>query len=65
MKVASQPASAPKPRAAMAPRPVAAQSSTSVLDKVLAIVAMIVSLLAVGSLWWLFNIIVQAEGVYN
>lgn len=49
----------------MAPRPVAAQSSTSVLDKVLAIVAMIVSLLAVGSLWWLFNIIVQAEGVYN
>lgn len=63
VRVAAPSAPAAKPRA-MAPRPVV-QSSTSVLDKVLAIVAMIVSLLSVGSLWWLFNIIVQSEGVYN
>jgi hypothetical protein len=37
---------------------VAAQSS--VLDKVLAIVAMIVSLLAVGGLYFLFHLMMQA-----
>jgi hypothetical protein len=51
--------SAPTPAAARprptAPRPVAT-SSTSVLDKVLAIVAMIVSLASVGSMAWLFKI---------
>lgn len=56
--------SAPAPAAA-APRPVAAgrpassSAQTSVLDKVLAIVAMIVSLAAVGSLVMLYQIFVN------
>jgi hypothetical protein len=59
MKVAApQPqklSNAPRP----AQRPVAVASQSSMLDKVLAIVAMIVSLLAVGSLYYLFYIITQ------
>lgn len=46
---------APKPVAA-APRPVAAGAQVGVLDKVLAIVAMIVSLAAVASLGLLYKI---------
>jgi len=47
------------PRPATPQRPVAAAAQTSMLDKVLAIVAMIVSLLAVGSLYYLFHIIIS------
>lgn len=56
MKVAppSGPVSA-GPRPAMTPRPVASGGSTSVLDSVLAIVALIVTLGAVGSLYLLFS----------
>jgi hypothetical protein len=59
MKVASpqaqKPGGAPRP----AQRPVAVAAQSSMLDKVLAIVAMIVSLLAVGSLYYLFHIIIS------
>ena len=47
------------PRVAPAQRPVSVAAQSSMLDKVLAIVAMIVSLLAVGSLYYLFYIITE------
>ncbi|GEM_PF-2136672 len=60
MKVATPSAQksggAPRP----AQRPVAVAAQSSMLDKVLAIVAMIVSLLAVGSLYYLFHIIINS-----
>ena len=57
MKVAPAPSGPPSagPRPAMAPRPSSSGGSTSVLDSVLAIVAMIVSLAAVGSMYMLFT----------
>ena len=55
MKVASpaqKTGGAPRP----AQRPVAVAAQSSMLDKVLAIVALVVSLLAVGSLYYLYYI---------
>ncbi len=62
MKVTPPTPSASAPRPVASSRPTSASASTSVLDKVLAIVAMIVSLAAVGSLVMLYQIFVDNPG---
>lgn len=62
MKVTPPTPSAAAPRPVASGRPASASASTSVLDKVLAIVAMIVSLAAVGSLVMLYQIFVENPG---
>lgn len=59
VKVSAPTPSGAAPRPVAAGRPASASAQTSVLDKVLAIVAMIVSLAAVGSLVMLYQIFVN------